>query len=175
MGHPFCEIPRTKWATDRGWTFQEAVLSRRRLVFTQNQIYFECGSMDCSQTPKVDLDFVHRKAKDGQYAFMHSGLFGAANAFKRVDKHTQNSRAGMVRARNLIHDFTGRSLTFEADSIKAFAGIMRKWSAQTPPILHIWGLPIWPFWCYASDIPATTFGIAHLAQSLLWKHQGPTR
>lgn len=141
MTHHFWEIPRKKWAT-RGWTFQEAFLSRRRLVFTQNQIYFESGSMNCNETPKVDLDFVYQKAKDGQYAFMHSGLFGAANAFNKVDKHTQTSPAGMVRARTLVHDFTGRSLTFEADSIKAFTGIKRKWSAQTFPILHIWDLPI---------------------------------
>lgn len=174
MAHPSWEIPWTKWAT-RGWNFQEAVLSRRRLVFTQNKIYFECGSMNCSETPKVDLDFVHRKAKDSQYAFMHSGLFGAANAFNKVDKHTQTSRAGMVRARTLIHDFTGRTLTFEADSLKAFAGIMRKWSAQTPPILHIWGLPIWPFWHHVSDSTATVFGIEQLAQFLLWRHQRPAR
>jgi hypothetical protein len=95
--------------------------------------------MNCCETPKVKLGFFNRKAKDTRFAFMRPGLFGAANAFNKVDKHTQTSRAGMVRARTLIHDFTGRSLTFEADSIKAFAGILRKWSSQKPPIPHIWG------------------------------------
>jgi hypothetical protein len=174
MPHPFWEIPRTRWAT-RGWTFQEAVLSRRRLVFTHYQIYFECGSMNCCESPKVKLDFVNRKPKDTRYAFMRPGLFGAANAFNKVDKHTQTPRAGIVRAHTLIHDFTGRSLTFEADSIKAFAGILRKWSVQKPPIPHIWGLPFWPFWYYAADSSAREVGIEQLAQSLLWKHQGPSR
>ena len=39
--------PLSEAATDsvwntRGWTFQEALLSRRRLYFTKHQIYFEC-------------------------------------------------------------------------------------------------------------------------------------
>jgi hypothetical protein len=45
----------------------------------------------------------------------------------------------------------------------------------TPPILHIWGLPIWPFWHHASGSTATDFGIEQLAQSLLWRHQRPAR
>ncbi|KAG6330062.1 hypothetical protein ID866_9026, partial [Astraeus odoratus] len=32
---------KTIWNT-RGWTFQELVLSRRRLFFTKDQVYFEC-------------------------------------------------------------------------------------------------------------------------------------
>ena len=44
---------RTKWNT-RGWTFQEALLSRRRLVFTEEQMYFECHGMYCCES----LDFL---------------------------------------------------------------------------------------------------------------------
>ena len=172
MPHPFWEIPRTRWAT-RGWTFQEAVLSRRSLVFTQYQIYFECGSMNCCETPKVKLDFVPRKAKDPQFAFVRPSLFGAANAVNKMDALTQLTSAGIVRAQTLIHDFTGRSLTFEADSIKAFAGILRKWSTQGIP--HIWGLPFSPSWHQAAGSSRRVEGIGHLAQSLLWRHHGPAR
>jgi hypothetical protein len=35
MAHPH-HIASPKWST-RGWTYQEAVLSRRRLVFTEGQ------------------------------------------------------------------------------------------------------------------------------------------
>ncbi|PVH84229.1 HET-domain-containing protein, partial [Cadophora sp. DSE1049] len=38
---PFQEIIRSKWFS-RGWTFQEGILTRRRLAFTKQQIYFEC-------------------------------------------------------------------------------------------------------------------------------------
>ncbi|KAF2810470.1 HET-domain-containing protein [Mytilinidion resinicola] len=41
MGHPHETIRSSKWST-RGWTYQEAVLSLRCLVFTDEQLYFEC-------------------------------------------------------------------------------------------------------------------------------------
>ncbi|OAG15170.1 HET-domain-containing protein, partial [Alternaria alternata] len=39
-------ISLSHWST-RGWTFQEALLSRRRLVFTEDQVYFQCNTMNC--------------------------------------------------------------------------------------------------------------------------------
>ncbi|KAF2736271.1 HET-domain-containing protein, partial [Polyplosphaeria fusca] len=48
MPHPHNTILRSRWST-RAWTLQEAVLSRRRLVFTQDQTYFECGLMNCCE------------------------------------------------------------------------------------------------------------------------------
>jgi hypothetical protein len=44
MADPQKLIKSSKWWT-RAWTYQEAVLSRRRLVFTSEQVYFECGQM----------------------------------------------------------------------------------------------------------------------------------
>ncbi|KAF2802711.1 HET-domain-containing protein, partial [Mytilinidion resinicola] len=41
MRPPIYAIPESIWAS-RGWTLQEAVLSHRRLVFTDDQLYFEC-------------------------------------------------------------------------------------------------------------------------------------
>lgn len=46
MRYPHDAITTSRWWT-RGWTYQEAVLSRRRLVFTEDQIYFECNAMNC--------------------------------------------------------------------------------------------------------------------------------
>ena len=34
-------VAQSIWTT-RGWTFQELVLSRRRVIFTKDQVYFEC-------------------------------------------------------------------------------------------------------------------------------------
>ncbi|KAF2663792.1 HET-domain-containing protein [Microthyrium microscopicum] len=38
---PKIAIATSKWST-RGWTYQEALLSRRKLVFTEEMIFFEC-------------------------------------------------------------------------------------------------------------------------------------
>ncbi|KAF8852699.1 HET-domain-containing protein, partial [Acephala macrosclerotiorum] len=34
----------SRWST-RGWTFQEAYLSKRRIIFTDEQVYYECSGM----------------------------------------------------------------------------------------------------------------------------------
>ncbi|KAF2445179.1 HET-domain-containing protein, partial [Karstenula rhodostoma CBS 690.94] len=39
-------IRRSMWNT-RGWTYQEGLLSRRRLVFTESGVYFQCLDMVC--------------------------------------------------------------------------------------------------------------------------------
>lgn len=40
---PQMVIKSSVWAT-RGWTYEEAFLSRRRLVFLDDQVYFECNA-----------------------------------------------------------------------------------------------------------------------------------
>jgi hypothetical protein len=39
-------IRASKWA-NRAWTYQEAVFSRRCLVFTEQQVYIECNRIHC--------------------------------------------------------------------------------------------------------------------------------
>ncbi|KAF2810959.1 HET-domain-containing protein, partial [Mytilinidion resinicola] len=39
-------VNKSRWGT-RGWTFQEGALSRRRFIFTDQQVYFECHEMCC--------------------------------------------------------------------------------------------------------------------------------
>jgi hypothetical protein len=44
LQEPRITIRNSEWAT-RGWTYQEGVLSNRRLVFTEQQVYWECRGM----------------------------------------------------------------------------------------------------------------------------------
>ncbi|KAF2489918.1 HET-domain-containing protein, partial [Lophium mytilinum] len=51
--HPFLsnaahEITHSMWNT-RGWTYQEALLSRRCLMFTDSQVFFQCRGMHCQE------------------------------------------------------------------------------------------------------------------------------
>ena len=57
------------WAS-RGWTFQEALLSRRRLVFTDEQVYFECNGMSCYETFQIPWESLHtsdRQSMEDKY------------------------------------------------------------------------------------------------------------
>lgn len=41
-------VDTSAWST-RGWTFQEGLLARRRLVFTDQQVYFECSEIGVAE------------------------------------------------------------------------------------------------------------------------------
>ncbi|KAK9418637.1 putative HET-domain-containing protein [Seiridium unicorne] len=84
MGDPRNAIEDAKWST-RGWTYQEAVLSWRRVVFTDTVVYFECNQMNCCETVQLSLDMLHRHDKTAFMGFMRSGFFSgrAAQAIMR--------------------------------------------------------------------------------------------
>ncbi|KAF2733130.1 HET-domain-containing protein, partial [Polyplosphaeria fusca] len=44
LRNPRAAVSSSKWST-RGWTYQEALLSRRRLVFNEDHMYFQCRAM----------------------------------------------------------------------------------------------------------------------------------
>ncbi|KAK1248725.1 hypothetical protein MKX08_006945 [Trichoderma sp. CBMAI-0020] len=56
---PRQEILASEYWT-RGWTYQEGVLSNRRLVFTENQAYWECRCMAAQESLQIPLELVHR-------------------------------------------------------------------------------------------------------------------
>jgi hypothetical protein len=61
MPDSFNAIRALRWST-RWWTFQEAMLSRRRrLVFTAGQVYFECNAMSCYKSMANPLDKTYVK------------------------------------------------------------------------------------------------------------------
>ncbi|PMD27107.1 HET-domain-containing protein, partial [Hyaloscypha hepaticicola] len=47
-------LGETTWIT-RGWTYQEAALSRRCLFFTELQVYYVCSAMSCSEAIATPL------------------------------------------------------------------------------------------------------------------------
>ena len=51
---PDIEVAASKWTT-RTWTLQEGLLSRRRLVLTPSQAYFQCGALHCHESVSVPL------------------------------------------------------------------------------------------------------------------------
>ncbi|GKZ18053.1 hypothetical protein AbraIFM66951_006566 [Aspergillus brasiliensis] len=109
-------LVNSKWGS-RGWTFQEAMLSPRTLLFTDVGVHFECS----------------QAAQEDRFAQLTSKniLFTPAQ-----DYHM------------LVHDFTSRTLTLNADVLRAFSGIMH-WKYGTE---QYFGLPYCGFvesmlWC----------------------------
>ncbi|KAK5296149.1 hypothetical protein LTR55_000654 [Exophiala xenobiotica] len=166
MIHPHQPIVRSVWST-RGWAYQEAVLSRRRIVFTDHQLYFECNAMNCYEGLEGDLDTLHTKDKQESLQMMHSGIFaGRGYPFGPTDLENHSLEGNLKRYLSLIRDFSSRDLTFEEDSLNAFKGIARHLAKSKYPLLHLWGLPF----LAPSHSPNASNDKAYLSLALLWAH-----
>ncbi|KAI1332853.1 heterokaryon incompatibility protein-domain-containing protein [Xylariaceae sp. FL0255] len=93
------------WSS-RSWTFQEDILSRRRLYFSRHQAYWECqeayGTEDCPKYPKE--------------------RYSSTNPLDRISTEAEYDPVTVYVG--LVKWYSGRSMTYPSDSLNAFAGIL---------------------------------------------------
>jgi len=111
----------TSWHV-RAWTLQEAMFSRRLLVFYKDGLHWECI---CS-APKHDSLSLHNlwNAPTGAYSFIESNLPDLSEFARLVD------------------EYNIRKLSFPEDVLKAFAGIVTALRATKFPGGFRSGLPV---------------------------------
>ena len=154
-------IGRSRWAT-RGWTYQEAALSRKRLVFTDDQVFFECRVMSCSESHSVPLALLHRKKLGtGCRSSIRRGFFERQRL-----KDYGNTK---TKFWNAVEQFTARELSYETDSLNAFIGVANYYkngqgSQSSPLYTHI-GLPL-------DDTGKPSSYGDEFFRGLLWSHFG---
>lgn len=150
MPHPHDKIKKSKWMT-RGWTLQESILSRRRLVFTEDQLYFECNAMNCFEGLEAPLGLTHTNQRDKFRAFMRAGLFTGRDEgldvpifgepFGGFDDRNSSWSYHIRKYLVLATNYTSRTLSFDSDSLNAFLGIVAHFEKSKYPILHLEGIP----------------------------------
>ncbi|KAF5581680.1 het-domain-containing protein [Fusarium pseudoanthophilum] len=118
------KIKRSRWWT-RAWTYQEGLFSRRRIFFTETEVYFECNDLCTRETVSFDLhDYNNEDPRlitgiyDGGYNSRHEGLGRHLKAISQ------------------------RQLTYQTDALNVARGIFRAYSSMPTPIHHFWGIPI---------------------------------
>ncbi|KAL5329350.1 hypothetical protein ACEPPN_002862 [Leptodophora sp. 'Broadleaf-Isolate-01'] len=139
------EILQSEW-NKRGWTYQEALLSCRQLVFTNSQVYFQCQGMTCFESMSIPLKDL-RSSDDLIIPRFLPDLRLSCESAK-------------LQLSDWISEFLRRSLSKETDALNAFSSILTaakqlKWIRG-----NICGIPIFA----ADNIPVET-----LANSLLWE------
>ena len=157
-------IPYSTW-NSRGWTYQECVMSSRLLVFTNDEAYFECRSMNCSEAIHTPLTAVHIKSLQRLISWHSHGIIPSL-AVKRYpwdDVH------------RYLRQFRQRSLTYPSDSFNAIQGVLNSLECIYPSLLHIWALPVVPdvtIEPFQSDfrrpIVRTSSRVEQLLTSLCW-------
>ncbi|KAJ4372250.1 hypothetical protein N0V83_004024 [Neocucurbitaria cava] len=164
MQHPHSSIRSSKWFT-RGWTFQEAMLSNRRLVFTDEQVYFECNAMNCSESVYTPLEKLHVKDKSKQRDILRAGVFGrnGKEAFGGLNINTLHFERVFPRYKAVIEEYSARDLRYDMDSMNAIIGVTRKFESLRHPYSHVWGIPF-----PVSVKPEVA--LDHFVSSLAWFH-----
>ena len=121
-------IKSSKWMT-RGWTYQEALLSRRRLVFTDHQVYYECYGMHCYEVIDFPVLDLHIKSLQ-RFRRNHAGIFPEG-----VGKHPWDMLAR-------ISEYSTRSFSYPSDALNGALGVLRAFEDLEYPLTHYFGVPI---------------------------------
>lgn len=121
-------ILSSKWAS-RGWTFQEGYLSRRKLIFTKQEVVYLCDDMYCQESVRKDIPLLQTGQRQGL----------AGEALQGLSPMSTNERKGRVELDDLLNEYNSRELGWPSDILNACQGILRGLSIQ-----HNWGLPILP-------------------------------
>ncbi|KAJ4992475.1 tol protein [Stagonosporopsis vannaccii] len=125
---PQAVIKSSIWNT-RAWTFQEALCSARRLVFTRHQVYFECKATHACEAVELPLSLItgaHARPvlfRDEWLTGTHR--FGALSAFWTA-----------------VKAYSQRSMTFDSDALTALEGILRRFQASPAFVYNIFGIPV---------------------------------
>lgn len=114
-------IGASKWI-QRAWTYQESFFSTRRLIFTMQQVYYECRGAIAYET--VDN-------------FSETDLFHMFNAASYLEHRPWTICTHLAA-------YSGRELSVEADAIRAFEGVFHHFKREKFPVRHYLGIPIMP-------------------------------
>lgn len=128
-------IKHSKWF-QRGWTYQEGILSPRRLIFTDCQLYFECSGMYCCEALNFPLPSLH--TQNGQ---RFKAKFCDSINIGMFPRGIGTSAWEIVLR---IEDYTRRQLTDPSDILNGISGILQAFKRSRKRVLHCAGVPMIP-------------------------------
>ncbi|KAG1744136.1 heterokaryon incompatibility protein-domain-containing protein [Suillus paluster] len=112
---PIEALNLSAWST-RGWTYQELMLSRRRIYFTGQQVYFECRRDIFCEDVVAESKFLSSSTQPLRYK-------GAGNfTYLRKPTHTPPGQSVMDYM-YAIGPYTRRNLTVESDIVDAITAM----------------------------------------------------
>ena len=120
----------------RAWTLQEKLLSPRCLIFGSDQMYWEC--LKASFCEETEFE-VFESGTDPVFWDCRS-IFSQDLIRHSKEKQLDDHRAFCIRYSYLVTSYNRRDLTFDADALNAFQGILNTLSDYTG-IDFLWGLP----------------------------------
>ncbi|RSM02612.1 hypothetical protein CEP52_007866 [Fusarium oligoseptatum] len=134
---PAHQIESSAWMT-RGWTYQEGLLARRRLFFSESEMSFECRDLLAREAIRLPPGVEKHMARLDERLMHPSWIY-------RQSKIASSHNGGSDLFDRLA-EYTGRQLTYQSDALNAMLGILRVFATRKRcPIYHICGVPILHF------------------------------
>ena len=147
------------WSS-RGWTYQEGLLSRRRIIFTTHQVYYCCNQMECCETLDDENFFgpssSNRPGQANQSLSIKDPLLYPSSL-------SSTSRIGITLFERLVDNYVRRKLSRDDDALHAISALLGYLQPSYFPDGFLYGLPIADFrqsllWYQASDdYPENTY------------------
>jgi hypothetical protein len=170
LPHPSVSVNRTKWVT-RGWTYQESILSRRRILFTDEQVLFECNSMNCTESQSSILEELHAEYHGPEFTEdLTRSDRGEPRFIVSLERSALKCKTPSLNPTDIIHflaQFSERELSYPADTIKAMQGILHMFSRAHRPVYHLEGVPL------LSGLETGVFAEFSFLKGLSWFHTSP--
>jgi hypothetical protein len=123
---PYHYLEDSVWLT-RGWTFQEMIFSRRALIFTKEQVYWECQTATWCE----DGFWETKKSRTIYRPCLQTD-------FRRPWPSDMNSFKMIYQ--KLILEYSRRTLTYGSDGLDAFEGVLNALRRETRQDF-LWALP----------------------------------
>ena len=140
-------LRETTWAT-RGWTFQEALLSKRLLVFVDQTVYFSCRSTTWSEQRKAHSETVPppwtwAAAPSPYAAKFERPLTEWSRIASSLQIHYPNLQPWFVASmwQSLVNEYSTRTLSYELDVLAAIAGVQEVFGRIFPQDI-LYGMPL---------------------------------
>lgn len=126
-------------------TYQEGLLSRRRILFSKHQVSFRClRTHGCEAIPGIykliEPSWTRKVLSIDERSQMQAFpiLLNAPTDWLELSSRDPTLTAWIARR---INEYIGRSLSCEPDILNAFMGVLRQAWFLPEPIYHFWGLP----------------------------------
>lgn len=116
----FKAVEKSVWAS-RAWTFQEAVCSRRRLIFTEDQVIFSCDT-------KTSLEWGREIDTNGMIYGNFPWVYGIRESLRPLRP-----------ALKTMERYCKREISHESDALDAIVSTLNLVLKDNE--YHIWGVP----------------------------------
>jgi ankyrin repeat protein len=131
---PAIQIKSSAWMT-RGWTYQEGLLSRRRLFFSETEMSFECADLVAREAIRLPSVV--------QRAMCHRTIRLMKPSWVYSQRRLISRRMGGSDLFDRLADYTRRELTYEHDALNAMLGVLRVYATHKKnPVYRVYGVPI---------------------------------